>query len=190
MDKATVAAAAESVGFARALAEGERERAMSLLLEEHSDAVFRYCRRMLGNELDGEDVAQTVFLQAFDGLATLTRVGSVKAWLLTVARHRCLDRLKSVRRKRSLVSDEPLDEARAQVEPKQVFDPRVARALDECLDELDVQSRAVLVMRFEDELAYEEIGRLTDSTPGALRVRVARALPLLRRCLERKGVEP
>jgi len=45
-------------------------------------------------------------------------------------------------------------------------------------------------LRFHDELSYEDMSRLTSDTPGALRVRLVRALPVLRRCLESKGVQP
>jgi RNA polymerase sigma-70 factor (ECF subfamily) len=48
----------------------------------------------------------------------------------------------------------------------------------------------VLVLRFQDGLSFEEISKLTHDRPGALRVRLSRALPALRRCLEGKGVQP
>jgi RNA polymerase sigma-70 factor (ECF subfamily) len=69
-------------------------------------------------------------------------------------------------------------------------DPRIGRVLDECLDCLDAKSRTVLVLRFHDGLPFDEISKLTGDTPGALRTRLARALPRLRRCLESKGVRP
>lgn len=67
-------------------------------------------------------------------------------------------------------------------------DPLASRALEDCLDTLDERSRAVLLLRFHDDLPYEEISAILGDSAGALRVRVARSLPLLRRCLELKGV--
>ncbi|MEZ4360585.1 MAG: RNA polymerase sigma factor [Kofleriaceae bacterium] len=179
-----------------ALAAGDDDRAMQALVETYGELVYRYCRRMLGNDADGDDVAQTVFVQAFSDIKNLSRVRNARAWLLAVSRHRCLDRLKTVRRRAQSVADEELRSladvgAAAQLpEPLASADPRVTRALDECLDRLDARSRALLVLRFHDELSYDEISELTSDSAGSLRVRMARALPALRQCLESKGVQP
>ena len=179
-------------GLAAALEAGDGDQAMEILVELHGEHVYRYCRRLLGEGADSDDASQTVFMQAFQSLKDLTRVRSARAWLLGIARNRCLDRLRALRR-----GPEPLEDndLHAIVEQHPGFpasddDPRVRKALDDCLDELDPRSRAVLVLRFHDELTYEEMSRLTSDTPGALRVRLVRALPLLRRCLESKGVQP
>jgi RNA polymerase sigma factor (sigma-70 family) len=182
----------EDSALAVALEAGDRERAMELLVELHGEQVYGYCRRMLGNDVDGDDVSQTVFVQAFQGLKRFDQVQHIKAWLLGIARHRCLDRLTSVRRGPQLLDDTDLAaiaDGQAVVSMAET-DPRVRRALDECLDQLDARSRALLVLRFHDELSYDEISALTADTSGALRVRLARALPALRQCLESKGVAP
>lgn len=165
--------------------------ALALLVERHGETVYRYCRRMLGNDADGDDVSQIVFLQAFEGIKGLTRVENARAWLLGIARHRCLDRLRSKRRGLLPVEQETLQSMLDQEAPREASftDSRARKALDECLDGLEPRSRLVLLLRFHDELSYDEISRLTSDNAGALRVRVTRALPALRDCLESKGVE-
>jgi RNA polymerase sigma-70 factor, ECF subfamily len=172
-----------------ALAAGDDALAMMLLVREHGEHVYRYCRRMLGNPADGDDVSQTVFVQVFHGLKDLSRVNSVRSWLFAIARNRCLDRLKAVRRGPQ-IADHAIDAVSDDAGAAIADDVRVRKALDDCLDQLDARSRAVLVLRFHDGLSYDQISALTSDTPGALRVRVTRALPALRRCLEHKGVAP
>ena len=177
--------------LASALDAGDTDLAMEILIGLHGEQVYRYCRRILGDGPDCDDAAQTVFVQAFQGLKDLPQVRSARAWLLGIARHRCLDRLKAIRRGPQALDDADL-RAIADERPAASLsstDPRVGQALDDCLDRLDARSRAVLVLRFHDELTYEEMSRLTSDSPGALRVRLVRALPTLRRCLESKGVE-
>jgi RNA polymerase sigma-70 factor (ECF subfamily) len=172
-------------------AAGRAEQALELLVATHGDGVFGYCRRMLGGDAEGDDVSQIVFVQAYEALRGGTRVAAPRAWLYGIARHRCLDRLKARRRAPLPVADAALAraiDADGTAAPGELRDPRAARALDECLDRLDPRSRAVLVLRFHDELDYEAISELTGDRPGALRVRVSRALPALRACLEGKGV--
>jgi RNA polymerase sigma-70 factor (ECF subfamily) len=176
--------------LARALAAGRAEEALELMVHAYGDGVYRYCRRVLGSDEEGDDVSQVVFVQAYEALRGGTRIDAARAWLFGVARHRCLDRLKARRRAPLAVEDDALARAveAAAPAPVELADPRAARALDECLDRLDERSRAAVMLRFHDELAYEEISALTGDRPGALRVRVARALPALKSCLEGKGV--
>jgi RNA polymerase sigma-70 factor (ECF subfamily) len=64
------------------------------------------------------------------------------------------------------------------------------KSMHECLKELKPHVRYVVLLRHQGEqpLTYEEMGRICREQPKTLQVRVARALPVLRRCLERKGV--
>jgi len=164
--------------------------AIEILITLYGDYIYGYCRRILGNHAEADDVSQTVFAQAFQGMKALSGVHSVRAWLRAIARNRCLDHMKALRRAPEILSDDDLAVAADRHLANSVTDndPRIRKALDECLDCLDARSRALLVLRFHDELSYDEIGKLTSDKPGALRVRLARALPILRRCLEQKGV--
>src|SRR5262249_16384758 len=105
-----------------------------------------------------------------------------------IARHRCLDRLKRRRRAPVLAEADELEHALDRDMPREVIigHPEASQALDACLDALDARSRIVVLLRFLDHLSYEAITKLTGERPGALRVRVARALRALRRCLEEK----
>ena len=166
--------------------------ALPLLMDRHGPTVYRYCRRMLGADADGEDVSQIVFMQAFEWIQRGRQVDNVRGWLLGIARHRCLDRLAGRRRSPVLVETGELERALDAEAPVELpfRDPRARQALEDCLDELDARSRMVVLLRFQDQLSYDDISKLTGDRPGALRVRVARALPALRGCLERKGEAP
>jgi len=175
-----------------ALDAGNYRLAIEILVLQHGDYIYGYCRRLLGTATEAEDVAQTVFAQALQGLKELSDPQLARVWLRGIARHRCLDRLRARRRDLEIIDDDEL----CVLADQQLslayahHDPRIGRALDECLDCLDVRSREVLILRFHDELSFEEISRLTSTTAGALRVRLMRALLTLRRCLESKGVRP
>jgi RNA polymerase sigma-70 factor (ECF subfamily) len=179
-------------GLAAALDHGDRALAIEILLTQHGDEIYGYCRRLLGSATEAEDAAQTAFAQAFQSLKDLSNPRVARLWLRGIARHRCLDRLRASRRGPQIIDNHDLcavaDRELAVVSDDN--DPRVGKALAECLDCLDARSREVLVLRFHDELSFEEISKLTHDTPGALRVRMSRVLPALRRCLEGKGVQP
>ncbi len=177
---------------ADAVRAGDADGALPLLMVRYQLTVYRYCRRMLGNDADGDDVSQVVFLQAFEAIQRRAEVQSVRAWLIGIARNRCLDRLRRRRRSPLLVEDAELERIVDPDDPGEppLGDPRAREVLDACLDKLEARTRAVVLLRFYDELSYDAISNLTGDTPGALRVRVARALVALRRCMERKGEAP
>jgi RNA polymerase sigma-70 factor, ECF subfamily len=169
-----------------ALAAGEAHLAVTLLMERYGPTVDRYCRRMLGADADGEDVSQIVFIQAFEAIQRMSPIDNPCAWLLGIARHRCLDRLKGRRRAPVLADTDQLEHAADGDTPCDVVarDPGASQALDDCLAELDARSRTVVLFRFRDQLSYDAISRVTGDRPGALRVPVARALRQLRRRME------
>jgi RNA polymerase sigma factor (sigma-70 family) len=175
-----------------ALDTGNYSIAIEILLMMYGDYIYAYCRRVLGNTTEAEDVSQTVFAQALQDLKDLSGPHVARLWLRGIARHRCLDRLRARRRDFQVIDNSDLCSL---VDRQLAFaqgdnDPRIAKALDECLDCLDARSREVLVLRYHDDLSFDEISQRTSDTPGALRVRLSRALPALRRCLEGKGVQP
>ena len=163
---------------------------VEVLARRHQRMVYRYCRRMLGNDADALDASQIVFLQALESLRKGSTVENAEAWLRGISRNRCLDRLRR-RVHIPIEGDElewRLDEVQRERGVMTPSDPLTSRALEDCLDTLDERSRAVLLLRFHDDLPYEDISAILGDSPGALRVRVARTLPLLRRCLKLKGV--
>ena len=169
---------------------GDPRAQVDAMARRHDRMVYRYCRRMLGNDADALDASQTVFLQALESLRKGSTVENTEAWLRGIARNRCLDRLR--RRAHIPIDSEELEWRVEQAQRERGVmtptDPLASRALDDCLDSLDERSRVVLLLRFHDDLPYEEISAILGDSPGALRVRVARSLPVLRRCLEAKGV--
>jgi RNA polymerase sigma-70 factor (ECF subfamily) len=174
-----------------ALEAGDRGCVMERLVDAHGEDVYRYCRWMVGTVTDADDLSQTVFVQAFQCLEGLPHVRSIRGWLLGIARNRCIDRLRAIRRTPQTVTHNELCaivDADAN-ERSGGNDPQIRKALDECLDRLDDRSRAVLLLRFCDGLSYNEIATKMSDTAGALRIRFGRALKALRRCLERKGVQ-
>jgi len=175
-----------------ALDTGNYSLAIEILLMQYGDYIYSYCRRVLGNATEAEDVAQTVFAQALQDLKDLSGAHVARLWLRGIARHRCMDRLRARRRDFQVIDNSDLCSLvdRELAIAHGDGDPRIAKALDECLDCLDARSRELLVLRYHDELSFDEISKLTSDSPGALRVRLSRALPALRRCLEAKGVQP
>lgn len=176
-----------------ALNRGDREGALNVLMDAFGVAVYRYCRQMVVDPDLADDVHQLTFVQAFEGLARFARGSSLRTWLFGIARHRCLDALKS-RRRRTARFEAPGELPERPAAGRAVEDllaaRSVTRALERCLAELAPPIRTAVLLRYQEGLAYPEMAEVCRDRPATLQARVARALPVLRRCIERQGVAP
>jgi RNA polymerase sigma-70 factor (ECF subfamily) len=66
----------------------------------------------------------------------------------------------------------------------------IGKHLAECLGQLSVEVRDAVVLRYMEQLSYEEMAKLTGTRAATLQMRVARAMKGLRRCIEASGVTP
>lgn len=163
---------------------GEPAEALRLLMERHGADVYRFCRRMLRDPTLADDVHQHVFIEAYRDLPRFAGRSSLRTWLFSIARHRALDALRSRARQESRQAD--------LAEIAGVFDPRplATESLDRRqllvtgLDSLEAQAREALLLRYEQELSFEEMAQICDQRPAVLRMRVSRAMRQLRAAMK------
>lgn len=170
------------------VAKHDMNGAIRLLMQRHGTPVYRYCREALRDDVLAEDVQQQVFIAAFRDLPGFRQRSSVRTWLFAIARHRVLDAVKSRRRVRSHVAgDAALDVADPRPSALDgIDDARLREALRGCLDELAPRVRDALLLRFQQGFSFEDMSEICGMKSGTLQAQVARALPRLRACIERR----
>ena len=174
-----------------ALAAGDLDGALSLLMRAYGTPLYRYCFQVVGERELAEEAHQMTFVQAYESLRSFGGRSSLKTWLFGIARHRALDLLKMTRRrqKRFELPGELPEHSEAVPGAESELDAHDRkRALRRCLGELAPKIRAALALRFQAELSYDEMAELCQERAPALQMRVARALPVLKRCLEAQGM--
>ena len=162
----------------QALAQNDRQRAATLLVDEHGSAIGRACMALLGSQSEAEDALQETLMAALDGLESFRGDGTVRAWLLSVARRRCAKRLEARSRERSLKDRLPSVEAAPSAERSSM----AARAR-RLLDDIRPTEREALVLRFAAELSFREVGEACGIDEAAARKLVSRGLARLRSLL-------
>jgi RNA polymerase sigma-70 factor (ECF subfamily) len=188
--------AADDAAVLAAVDRGDLEQALRLLMRTHGVAIYRYCASRLGAER-ADDVHQTVFIEAHRDLARFERRSSLRTWLFGIANHRCLDSLKiRGRHDRKFTPTEDPGVADPSGDPSPFDDvsrDQLRKLLEGCLEGLAPATRDAVLLRYRDGFQYEEIARINregtgipEEKPGTLQQRVARALPVLRKCLERR----
>lgn len=174
---------AEDADIVNALQRGETRRALALCVERHGASIGRLCMAMLGSQGDADDATQETLLSAHQGFGEYRGTGSVRAWLLGIARNKCLQQLEKGRRrgaKPALATNgsaaEPgLDEALGAKHRAER-----ARAL---LDNVRPSDRDALLLRFLADLSFKEVAAASGVDEATARKRVSRALSNLRKTL-------
>jgi RNA polymerase sigma-70 factor (ECF subfamily) len=176
----------DAASFHDALGRGDHRAAATWLVRAHAGDVLSLCRAIVRDATTAEDLAQDTFASAFGGLSGLRLESSPRTWLLAIARHRCLDHLRRVKRAPyaiapdvELVELHPDDGAPLGPELLQRRDD-VVRALEV----LDEPSRALVMLRFRHGLEYDELAEVFGQKEGTIRMRLSRALAKMRQELE------
>lgn len=176
---------------ALALERGDRRVALVVLMKAYGDALYRYCHKVLRSRELADDVHQLVFVQAFEDLHTVSGGASFRPWLYAIANHRCLDALKVRRRwfARFTLREELPEREDPRPSSEDAAEARsLGAALEGCLDKLHPEVRSAVLLRYQEGFTYQEMSRVCGEKPATLQARVARAMPLLRQCLETKGI--
>ena len=174
------------------------EAAFAELLRRYRAPVFNLCLRMLKNRDDAEDVAQDVFIKVFAMLERYDERYAFRSWLFKIAANQCIDFIRKNRVK-LLRLDEPVHYKGEEIERQLPDDaPRpdetlnrqeVGSVLREITDELPPHYRAMIVLRHQEQLSYEEIAQMMDLPLGTVKARIHRARALMKdKLTKRRGL--
>jgi RNA polymerase sigma-70 factor (ECF subfamily) len=154
------------------------DQAFTHLVDAYATPVFNLAYRMLGTAEEAEDAAQETFVRAYTRLHTYDTSRKFSSWLLSIASHHCIDRLR--RRRNNLVSlDElppwnmPASDAESAVQRiiRREREERIRRFLLQ----LPPDYRLALVLRYWYDLSYAEMAEMTGTTVSAVKSRLHRA---------------
>src|SRR5262245_8873597 len=152
--------------------------AFDRILGELRPKLHRYCARMTGSSVDGEDVLQEACVKAIEAFPRSKPIDNVEAWLFRIAHNAALDFLRRRARQNATRADEDLD---AIVDPISVEESRaVAAATLRMFMRLPVPQRSSVILM--DVLGYslEEIRAVMDSTIPAVKAALHRGRARLR----------
>jgi len=134
-------------------------------------SLHRYCSRMTGSVLDGEDVVQDALFHAYRKLDAFEDGRPLEPWLFRIAHNHCIDflRRRRVRRRAEAVAIEP-----ESVEVFEATGPGVERAIEHLVLALPPKERACVLLKDIFDYSLEEIADLVDSTVGGVKSALSR----------------
>ena len=166
--------------------------ALSELFRRYGDEVLGYLVGVTRDRELAADLRQEVFLRAWRYATSYRGPGSVRGWLFSIARNERHDAFRAASKNRTLVAAPGDDAASEPVDDgpgphRIVVSQERLQQVQSALEELPVAAREILVLSRIEGMTYEELGGVLDASPGALRVRLSRALSKLRALMDEKG---
>lgn len=162
---------------------GDR-KAFAQLVDRYQTPVYNLAYRMLGNANDAEDAAQETFLRAFSQLKRARPELKFATWLLSIAAHYCIDRLRRRRLTWLSIDEEGLGEALVSDSPEpddEALRHENEREIEQLLERLSPAFRLVVVLRYWYDQSVDEIARTTGDSISAVKVKLHRARKMLAR---------
>ena len=146
------------------------EELFNKIVREESEKLYWHLRRMVSSHEDADDLLQEVFLKVWAALPSFRGGSSVSTWVWRIATNEALNFLRR-EKVRAALRFTSID---AELERKVLADPyfngtEAERNLSRAVARLPEKQRQVFIMRYWDDLTYEEISAITGTSVGALK---------------------
>ncbi len=146
------------------------EQVFNQIVKDYSERLYWHVRRMVGTHEDADDLLQDIFLKIWTALPSFRGEAQLYTWVWRIATNETLNWLRR-ERVRAALRFQSID---AELERRILADPYfngtdAQRELFKALAKLPEKQRQVFVMRWWDELSYEQISAITGTSVGALK---------------------
>ncbi|MBY5649367.1 RNA polymerase sigma factor [Rhizobium leguminosarum] len=173
------------------------ESAIRIIVQRHNQRLFRTARAIIRNDAEAEDVVQAAYVKAFTNLATFRGDAQLSTWLTRITLNEALGR---VRARKNTTGLEEIDMQRtapgevlqfpsslSATDPETELSRSQARhLLENAVDELPDDFRAVFVLRDIEGMSTDEAASYLGIRPGTAKTRLHRARKMMRQSIEKQ----
>ncbi|MGQ8870781.1 RNA polymerase sigma factor [Paenibacillus sp. TSA_86.1] len=157
----------------------------SVLVDRYKNKVYGIMRGMGASHPDAQDLAQDTFIRIYRYLPTRRAGSSFSAWVYSIAVNIMRDHMR--KRKPVMTADQKIDSVSEETPEKRLLHKEMQREIHRQLEQLPETYRLVLLLKYTNELSYEEIATITDMSDAQVRNALYRGKKMLRKQMERKG---
>ena len=150
--------------------EATKERAFTAILKKYQEKLYWHIRRMVVEHEDANDVLQNMFVKAWKGLENFREDSQLYTWLYRIATNESLSFLEQQKRRSTIsMSDEDTGMSN-KLKADDNFDGNKAEwKLQMAVQKLPEKQKAVFNLRYYEEMPYNEMSKVLDTSEGALK---------------------
>ncbi len=155
------------------------------IVRRYQRKVYSLARKILSNHDDADDVAQEVFIKLFNSLNDFKGESSLFTWIYRITINEC----NNVLRKKKIKEFIPIDEIAnllklGQTPEQELFDKEERNLIERAVEKLPAKQRTVFVMRFFENLDYEEISKILNKPVGTLKANYFHAVKKIQKFIK------
>jgi RNA polymerase sigma factor (sigma-70 family) len=147
-----------------------KERAYTALIKKYQERLYWHIRRIVVDHDDANDVLQNVFIRVWNALGNFKEESQLYTWLYRIATNESLTFLESQKKRASVSLSDVESGLENKLKAEQGFDAnKLEWKLQLAIQQLPEKQRVVFSLRYYDEMPYEEMSRVLETSEGALK---------------------
>jgi len=147
-----------------------REKAFTAIIKKYQERLYWHIRRMLVDHEDTNDVLQNVFIRVWNGLDNFREDAQLYTWLYRIGTNESLTFIEQRKKKASVSLDDVESNLTDKIKADKHFDAnKLEWKLQVAIQQLPEKQRIVFSLRYYDEMPYEEMSKVLETSEGALK---------------------
>ena len=147
-----------------------KEKAFTSIIKKYQEKLYWHLRRMVVDHDDANDVLQNVMIRVWNGLENFREDSQLYTWLYRVATNECLTFLEQQKKRASVSLNDVAGGLENKIRADRHFDGnKLEWKLQLGIQQLPEKQRIVFQLRYYDEMPYEEMSRVLETSEGALK---------------------
>ncbi len=147
-----------------------KDKGFTAIIKKYQEKLYWHIRRIVVSHEDANDVMQNVFIRVWNGLLNFREDAQLYTWLYRIATNECLTFLDQQKKKSSISMSDVESGLSNKVIADQFFDAnKLEWKLQLAIQHLPEKQRIVFNLRYFDDMPYEEMSRVLETSQGALK---------------------
>jgi RNA polymerase sigma-70 factor (ECF subfamily) len=147
-----------------------KEKAYTAIIKKYQEKLYWHIRRMVVDHDDANDVLQNVLIRVWNGLENFREDSQLYTWLYRIATNECLTFLEQQKKKASVSLNEVEGGLSNKIRADKHYEANKQEwKLQLAIQQLPEKQRVVFGLRYYDEMPYEEMSRVLETSEGALK---------------------
>ena len=147
-----------------------KEKGFTGIIKKYQEKLYWHIRRMVVEHEDANDVLQNMFIKVWNGLGNFREDSQLYTWLYRIATNECLTFIEQQKKRSTLSLSNEENGLSNRLKADKNFDSnKIEWKLQLAMQQLPDKQRAVFNLRYYDEMPYEEMSRVLETSEGALK---------------------
>ncbi len=170
MKPSTAVSVPDHVLLASFRQEQTKEQAFTQLMKQYQERLYWHIRRLVVEHEDTNDILQNVFLKVWKSLADFREQANLYTWLYRIATNESLTWIEQQKKRASVSLSDDENPVAARLEAQKGFDAnKLEWKLQKAIQSLPEKQRVVFTLRYYDEMPYEQMASVLETSEGALK---------------------